>query len=323
MYTVRQYTAQDYEAWNSFVAASKNGTFLFNRGFMEYHADRFTDCSLMVFEGQKLVALLPANRIGNSVYSHQGLTYGGLIINNKARQETVIILLKSILHYLERQGVEIFFVKTIPVIYHKIPSQEIEYALFLAKAILVRRDSLSVIENASRPKIANNRMEGVKKGLSNNFTVVESQDYKGFWQDVLLPNLARKHNAKPVHTYEEMERIHKNFPENIKLFVVQHEGKILAGTVIFETDTVAHAQYISGNEDKGITGSLDFLYYELVNRLYSHKKYFDFGTSNEQQGRQLNRGLAFWKESYGARTIIQDFYEVPTANHALLDAVFV
>lgn len=322
MYTIRRYNPSDFDAWNTFVAASKNGTFLFNRNFMEYHADRFTDFSLMVFEGQKLVALLPANRVGETAHSHQGLTYGGFVLDKKARQETVIQMLAAVLGYLEAEGVQTFTVKTIPAVYHTQPAQEMEYALFLSQARLVRRDSLSVIENAVAPKVAYNRMEGVKKGRQHNFTVTESADFTGFWETVLLPNLLQKHNAAPVHTADEMIRLKQLFPNNIKLFVVLHEGKIAAGTVIFETGTLAHAQYISGDADKGTTGSLDFLYHELVTHTYRHKKYFDFGTSNEQQGTKLNRGLAFWKESYGARTVIQDFYEVPTANHTLLKDVF-
>jgi hypothetical protein len=323
MYTVKQYTAQDFELWNNFVSASKNGTFLLNRNFMEYHADRFTDFSLLIYDGQKLVALLPANSAGEVVHSHQGLTYGGLVLNAKARQETVVLMLRAVLQHLHESGIETLYIKTIPHIYHKLPSQEMDYALFLTKAILTRRDSLSVIENVKSVKIAANRMEGVKKGISNGFIVTESDDFESFWQQVLLPNLANKHGAQPVHTAKEMVLLKAHFPNNIKLYTVSHNGQIAAGTVIFETHTLAHAQYISGDENKGTTGSLDFLYHELVTKIYAHKKYFDFGTSNEQQGTKLNRGLAFWKESYGARTITQDFYSVPTANFSFLADVFI
>jgi hypothetical protein len=76
-YTVRRYQKSDYLHWNTFVSKAKNATFLLHRGFMDYHKDRFEDYSLMVFENEKLVAVLPANRVDGCVYSHQGLTYGG------------------------------------------------------------------------------------------------------------------------------------------------------------------------------------------------------------------------------------------------------
>ena len=323
MYTIERYNASYYNDWNNFVSRSKNGTFLFHRDFMEYHSDRFTDFSLLVFEGQKLVALLPANRVGDIVYSHQGLTYGGLILNQKIKLSAVLEVFKAVLRYLNSQDIVTLNVKTIPTVYHIKPAQELEYALFLVNAKLIRRDALAVIDNSMPVKVAANRMEGVKKGIANGFSVEQSHDFEAFWSQVLIPNLQNRHSAAPVHSAIEIAKLATRFPDTIKLFVVNNNGDIAAGTVIFETETVAHAQYISAGEDKGLTGSLDFLYHYLVTKQYSDKKYFDFGISNEQQGRKLNNGLAFWKESFGARTTVQDFYEVQTANHTLLDNVFV
>ena len=38
---VTRYTARQSAEWNEFVERSKNGTFLFHRSYMDYHADRF------------------------------------------------------------------------------------------------------------------------------------------------------------------------------------------------------------------------------------------------------------------------------------------
>ena len=84
-YTVKRYQESDYPNWNAFISEAKNATFLFHRDFIEYHKDRFEDFSLMVFDNEKLVAVLPANKVGNEIFSHQGLTYGGLVINEKSK----------------------------------------------------------------------------------------------------------------------------------------------------------------------------------------------------------------------------------------------
>jgi hypothetical protein len=42
------------------------------------------------------------------------------------------------------------------------------------------------------------------------------------------------------------------------------------------------------------------------------KKRFWFWNFNENQGKQLNNGLSYWKESFGASTIVQFLYEVET-----------
>jgi len=323
MYTITPYTKDHFSQWNEFVAQSKNGTFLFHRDFMEYHNDRFKDYSLIVFEGENPVALLPAHRVEGAVYSHLGLTYGGLVLGNKIKLSNVINIVKQLLQYLHENGISKLHIKAIPHIYHKVPAEEMEYVLFLANAKIIRRDSLAVIDNSYPLKIAAGRMEGVKKGRINKFKLEESDNLNLFWNDVLIPNLQKRHNTLPVHTLEEISHLKNLFPHAIKLFTVWHNKGIAAGTIIFETETVAHAQYISANDDKNHTGSLDFLYHEIITKVYACKKYFDFGISNEQQGRKLNEGLAFWKESFGARTMVHDFYEVETANFELLNNVLI
>ena len=75
---IHRYTAAYHRDWNDFVNESSNGTFLFLREYMEYHADRFTDYSLLIYDENRLLALLPANRQGDVLYSHanRGL-FGG------------------------------------------------------------------------------------------------------------------------------------------------------------------------------------------------------------------------------------------------------
>ena len=94
-YTVKRYQESDYAHWNAFISEAKNATFLFHRDFMDYHKDRFEDYSLMVYKNEKLVAVLPANRVENVVYSHQGLTYGGLVYGEKLKLASVILIFQS------------------------------------------------------------------------------------------------------------------------------------------------------------------------------------------------------------------------------------
>lgn len=286
---------------------------------MEYHSDRFTDFSLLVFDKSKLIAVLPANIKSNELHSHQGLTYGGLVYDQKLKLTSVISVFQAVLQFLKESAIDKLNIKSIPYIYHKHPSQELEYALFLANAKLTRRDSLAVIESSQKIKIAANRLEGVKKAQAHSLKIVETDDFAPFWNEILIPNLQEKYGVEPVHILEEITILKQRFPDNIKHYIVMHNNDIVAGTVLFETDTVIHAQYISANETKNELGSLDFLYHYLITEVYSQKKFFDFGISNEEQGRKLNEGLQFWKEGFGARTVVQDFYEVETGNHSVLE----
>ena len=290
---------------------------------MEYHSDRFDDYSLIILENQNWIAILPGNRVGTDFFSHQGLSYGGLLYNEKQKLSTIITVFQKVLLFLNENNIANFHVKIIPSIYPVFPSDEFLYILFLAEAKLVRRDSLSVIDLSKKNTISSGRLEGVKKGEKYNLVIKEVSQFDDFWNEILIPNLNQKHQAKPVHTLDEISKLKRLFPENIRQFNVYHNETIVAGTTIFETQNVAHAQYISGNESKSENGSLDFLYHNLITIIFKNKKYFDFGTSNENQSKKLNAGLSFWKESFGASTITQDFYEVETKNFKLLDDVLI
>lgn len=317
-YSVRTYQSSDYHAWNAFVSVAKNGTFLFNREFMEYHNDRFEDFSLLVFEDEKLIALLPANTNGADVFSHQGLTYGGLVYHEKLLLENVIHAFQAVLQFLEQQQKKTLRLKLVPLLYHKKPAQELDYALFLAEAKLIRRDTLAVIDFSKPNSFSAIRKRGIKKGIISQLVVKEENVFESFWNEILIPNLLLRHNTKPTHSLKEIEHLKSKFPNQIRQFNVYHNGIIVAGSTIFETDTAAHAQYISANETKSELGSLDFLFAELITKTFSKKHWFDFGISNENNGKTLNKGLSYWKESFGASTMVHDFYEVPTANHIFL-----
>lgn len=322
-YKVVRYSSLNYVEWNEFVSKAKNATFLFHRDFMEYHQDRFEDFSLLVYKKHKLVAVLPANKQGDEIYSHQGLTYGGLILQEAIKFDVVLDVFKELLKYLSVSGFESLILKQIPSIYNTVVSEEIEYLLFILKAKLIKRDTLSVIDLNNKIKISNNRMEGFKRGEKHHLVIKEEDNFELFWNNILIRNLNEKHQAKPVHSLSEITMLKKNLPNNIRQFNVYKDKRIVAGTTVFESKHVAHSQYISGDENKNVLGSLDFLHIHLVNEVFKDKKYFDFGTSNENNGLQINKGLQFWKEGFGARTLTQDFYKVKIDNYQLLNNVFI
>jgi hypothetical protein len=320
-YSVKQYQESDYGSWNTFVGQAKNATFLFHRDFMEYHKSRFEDFSLMVFDGEKLIAILPANRAGEIVYSHQGLTYGGLVYKENLKLASVIQIFKAVLFYLNENEITKIQLKTIPSIYHKKPAEELNYVLFLAEAQLIRRDTLAVIDLSKPFQFSKIRKRGIQKGLSNDLIIKEENNFESFWNQILIPNLESRHNAEPVHTLEEIQLLKRDFSTNIRQFNVYFNEQIVAGTTIFESENVAHCQYISKYEEQENLGSLDFLYDYLISNVFAHKRFFDFGISNENQGKILNNGLSYWKESFGANIIAHDFYEVATDNFSKLENV--
>ena len=279
---------------------------------------------MLIFKGEKLIAVLPANKVGDTLHSHQGLTYGGLVTHKALKFNEVLEVFKLLLQFLEDHNILYLNIKSLPSIYASGPDSQLAYLMFLLNASVVRRDALSVIDYNFMPEsISSNRKRGFKKGQSHNLVVKEESSLENFWTAILIPNLKAQHNVKPVHTLEEMTLLQSHFPNNIRQFNVYKGDTIVAGTTIFETKNVAHAQYISANSDKQELGSLDVLFQYLIHTVFKDKLFFDFGTSNVNNGLNINKGLLYWKESFGARMIVQDFYSVSTKNHELLNSVFI
>ncbi len=331
MITIIPYSINRKETWDAFVESSKNGTFLLKRNFMDYHSDRFFDCSLLVYAGispdgefkesglttKDLVAVFPANwdKENRTVHSHQGLTYGGLLVLPEVTQKEVMDMMQAILQYYRdyMQAVRLVY-KPIPYIYSSLPSGEELYALFRAGARLTRRLVSTCVSMRNPMKMATLRMRQARKAVDHGFyidRIIEGdiETLREYW--TLLEGVLEKyHNARPTHTLQEMALLMSQFPKNIRPYIVRHEKRIVAGVVVFECRKVAHVQYIASGEEGRTYGALDLLFRHLINERYKQFDYVDFGTSNEDGGRYLNEGLIHQKEGFGGRAVCYDTYEV-------------
>ena len=309
MITIKRYTAEDAATWDAFVDASKNGTFMLKRGYMDYHADRFTDHSLLFYRDEELVALLPASQHGDELRSHGGLTYGGMITNRKMTVQLMLSLFDSLREYMQENTIARVVYKRVPSIYYTYPSDEDLYALFRNNAILTRRDISATIFMPERIRFSERRRRGVKNAIKTGIEIKESCDYEQY-VEMLSDILAKYHNAKPVHTAAELKLLADRFPDNIKMYASFQDDRMIAGVVMYLTPRVAQTQYIANSDDGRQCGALDAVMNYLINECYSDKEYFDFGISNENEGRFLNEGLISQKQEFGGRAIAYDFYEL-------------
>ncbi len=300
---------KDKEVWNQFVKTSKQGTFLLDRSYMDYHSDRFADHSLLIYRQGKLYALLPANERDHTLYSHQGLTYAGLLTTSKATTEDICQVFIAINAYLKSAGFQKVIYKDIPWIYHQIPAEEDLYAIVKeCHAHIAVRNIASVIDMNHSLKWRRDRHYGANKAATNGITIEESQDFPTFWQ-ILEDNLMLTYQAKPVHSLEEILLLKSRFPKQIRLYVAKQEEDVLGGTLLYLTPQVVHAQYISATPQGKHNHAIDAIFRKLLKEEYRDCQFFDFGTSNEDGGKVLNTSLIYQKEGFGGRGVVYDTYE--------------
>lgn len=304
-----RYRNIDKQKWDAFVEASKNGHFFYKRDYMDYHNDRFEDHSYLLYdEKDKLMGLMPANVVGECLYTHQGLTFGGFIVDKSMNTVTMLRVFDLLLTSLVSLNIYRLVYKCIPYIYSSIPSEEDRYSLFRKGATLIKRDVSTTIFMENKLDYSSIRKKYIKKAYKHKLTFTESKNFEEYWK--LLNSVLQKYDTKPVHSLVEIEKLSSLFPENIKLYVAKKDDELLAGTIIYENKQIAHTQYLATSIAGKKVGALDFVLDKLINEVYQDIKYFDFGISNEDSGYYLNEGLISQKESFGARAVVHDVYQL-------------
>jgi hypothetical protein len=320
MIHLRPYTAADADRWDAFVDRSINATFLFRRGFMDYHADRFQDCSVVAEDEMgRFVALLPGcERLesdGRRTFSsHAGLTYGGWLLSAASGANTMMQLFTLLKDYLLAAGFSSLVYKQIPSIYHRIPAQEDEYALWRLGATLEVCNISTTIDLCSDPTFSptmeTRRKRGRHKAIARGYTVRETDDLTAFWS-IVEENLRSRYQVCPVHSLQEIALLRERFPQEIRCLVAEHvrEGQavptIEGGILYFVSGPVVHGQYPHATPTGKEDGVMDLLYTSLIEQARQRPgvRFFDFGISNEDAGRYLNATLVAQKEGFGGRGV--------------------
>lgn len=309
-YTVRFYSDEDFDLWNNFVTKANNATFLFHRDFMEYHKDRFDDFSMLVFCGEDLVSVIPANRVGDEVFSHQGLTYGGLIIDQFVTAEVFEAILKVVFSFLKQKHKTTFVVKEFPHFYNaQKETFDVQKSLLNFSSIL-KKNTLLVLDFKSDYTIAKAKQKQYKRLQQNNLVVKEENSFDSFWNLVLIPLLKEKYATQPVHSLAEITYLHAKFPKNIEQYNVYLEEEIVAGITIFKTPNVVKSQYGAVTETGKKLRALDGLFVYLIDKFSKTHAFFDMGTVDDTSENGINQGLLTQKLELGCKVNYQNIYQI-------------
>lgn len=309
MFEVRRYTSADRVLWDRYVERARNATFLFCRGYMDYHADRFDDHSLLFYKDGHLHSLLPAHRVDDVLYSHFGLTYGGLIMDIHVTIADTCALFVALNDYLRTSGFRRVVYRPIPWIYHRHPAEEDLYAIFWkCGARLLTRNIGTTIFVQQHLRWRKDHLRRLRKAHEGGVVVVRDDSLAAFWP-LLEANLKRRFAASPVHSLHEIELLKSHFPDNIIQYNAYREGRIIGGLTFYITPQVVHGQYSSTNDEGKAYGAMEAIYEQVMMRDYPSHPYLDFGSSTEEGGSVINEGLIAHKEGYGGRGVVYDTYE--------------
>jgi hypothetical protein len=322
---VEAYSEQSADEWDAFVAGrARNGTFLHSRAFFRHNpANAADDASLLFRDGRRIAAVLPAALLraadGSATYfSHPRSTYGGLVVGPEVGTEATIAMVDGAIAHARSLGAARFVVRNPFRIFHHAPSDESDYALWLRGfAVRARELEVAVPTAGLAPEAVLASFDGktrnqVRKSHKLGVVVEESDAFDEFWP-MLEANLMERHGTKPTHTLEAFERLRGLVPrEAIRLAAARHEGRMVAGAVVFAANRRAlHVQYIASRADALHLCPVNALIAHLVGVAAAEGyHYLNLGMSTEDAGRKPNLGLFAFKEGFGGRGVLRETLEL-------------
>jgi hypothetical protein len=301
--------------WDELVARASMGTLLHTRRYLSYHGDRFDDRSLLMCDRRgRLQAVLPAATDPEDrgvVFSHPGVTYGGLVHDGALSGTRALDALATAAAHYAEEGFRSLRYKAVPRIYHRRPADDDLYALFRHDAVRYRVDLSCAVEIANRATPSARRRRTLRRAERAGVRVGWTDDRLSEFMEVVTENLETRHGLQPVHTVTELEDLRSRFPSEIRLLGATIDDELVGGMLLFVTPTTLHAQYIASSSLGRSVGAVDAVAEAAIDvgRELS-ARYFNLGISTEDEGRLLNEGLHSFKAEFGGGGVVHEFFEL-------------
>ncbi len=313
--SIVRYSETDAPAWDEFVKSSWNGTFIHTRKYLAYHQSRFEDHSAILRDSNgKWVGLFPAAVDPDDphmITSHPGITFGGVVHRGKLVGPAMIEALETICQFYSAREYQRLRYRSIPLIYHQVPSEDDRYALFRLGATIFRCDLFSVVNVVSPPSMSPQLPRKIAQGNSVNLVVHQGKDLLPKVWEVLSEQLKLRHNSTPVHSLAEIQDLFERFPSRLQCRA-SYAGDTMASAVItYDFGRVIRLQYSTATDfGRGVNATAWLLHRLLLSARAIGTTWFDFSSSNGNDGHVINEGLHRFKSQFGASGVAHQFYEV-------------
>ncbi len=245
--------------------------------------------------------------------SHRGSSYGGFVYGDAGIRDA-FDLVETLKIYARENGFSKIMMTLPPIVYMTRYSNYIDFALLQNGFRYLKREISSVLQlpRNKADVFSTFRSEArtaTRKSMKSGIRIERSEDYATYYE-ILKNNLRLRHNVNPTHTLEELEKLAALFPDRIQLWAAYLGENMIAGVVNFiATDDTVLAFYISDNKEFQEYRSVNNLFYHIFEwAVQSGYKFYDFGIFTVNM--DPNWGLGKFKESFGARGLFRDTFEI-------------
>jgi hypothetical protein len=297
------YTPDMHRPWDQLVNRARNGHFMFQRGYMEYHSGRFADCSYILLRRNKPVALLPAHTQDEALVSHKGLSFGGWILAPECLHGDLEPGFQMLADAMSNRGLTRLVYSPAPLPYHQEPCDD---DLFILQKNGARCHSprlgafLRAANGVSQTWGMRRRLRRGEENLPCAFE--ETEDLDRFWNHQTAFH-QKNFGSMPVHRVDEMRLLKSRFPALIRMVIGRSGNEWLAGRVLFLSPRVLRFQYVFWNTDFPRAVLTDRMTTWILQQKDYARPWVDFGTSNNPESGELAESLHLHKEVLGARGV--------------------
>jgi hypothetical protein len=310
---VRCYRGDQAGIWKDFLATSNNSTLFHDLDFLSYHPEGKFECHhLLFYQNDDLVALLPAAIVEKSVgkpflMSPYGASVGGLVLPPRMKVALMLEIIRALQSYASESKLAGIQFRLAPSSYLREPGDLSTFALQLSGFTLdhsslvfmlpLCRPADELVNQLFSATKRNNVRSSLKQGIHPREVGIEKLDE---FYEILVENNSL-HEATPTHSKDDLAHLFRLVPQKVRLFMGQHEGREIAGILLFEiNDRVATTFYICERQShKQKIFSPAVLIAHLVKQMAEEGfRYLDLGPSISDT--HCNSGAVFFKESLGA-----------------------
>ncbi len=315
---IEKFTPDFEKDWDKYIREADNGTLFHTRKFLSYHPKgRFIDHSLILKSANKVKALFPAIEMeldkDKTLISHRGSSFGGFVYHDLGMKEAFSIT-ESLKEYARQNDFSRIIITTPPLVYMARYSNYFDFAFLQNGFRYMKREISSVVQLSGKEEnvfdlFRAEARTATRKSIKSGVEVQISDDYEAYYE-ILKHNLRMRHDVAPTHSLDELIKLKNMFPEKIQLWGAYLDKKMIAGVVNFIcNENVVLAFYISDDKTYQAYRPVNQLFYHIFKwSLRENFHFYDFGIFTVNM--EPNWGLGKFKESFGARGLFRDTFEI-------------
>lgn len=307
MIEIQKYSPDLEQNWEIFCK-DVNAHFQFTRKFLNYHLpETFEDFSVLLKIKGKIEGVFPAAKIKNSIVSHPGLGFGGLVTRENVLPGDFENLFKKTINHFREMEIQEIKIKSKPIHYNKGFDAIEEYFLRDNNFQIDEYELNSIIYLENAPKYSERKRRNIKK-FHGSINLEHPKALPEFYK-CLSQVLEARYNVKPTHTLENLIYLFDSFSENISLVSARINDMIVAGAVIFKFGRTWNTQYLASNSIGREFGALDAVIDSIITEAKAQSiKMLILGRSTDKTG-TLNESLLKYKLEFGAIPIVRNTYK--------------